>query len=147
LLLVRRHALDIVAVISLVSLGILLCGQFVSAGARYEKKTGVCYLIVEAHRGYFTVDWGYTSYFATNNYRLPLGSLDIHTWFSWAWPDASNALWYFAAGPTAAPGYYIVFPLWCLILPCTIAPMLWLRRRRRRAARGFAVEAAGDSSC
>jgi hypothetical protein len=37
------------------------------------------------------------------------------------------------------------FPLWCILLPCSIAPILWLRKRRRLRTRGFPVEPATSS--
>jgi hypothetical protein len=141
LLLVRRHPLDIVAAISLVALGILLCGYVASFRAVCVEGTGLRFVFVQAHRGSFAVGWGSGSVTASQGYRLQLGSLDILTFFVWAWPDAPHALGPFAAASMPDGTSYIIVPLWCLILPCMIAPVLWLRRRRR-TARGFAVEPA-----
>jgi hypothetical protein len=31
------------------------------------------------------------------------------------------------------------FPIWCALLPCLIAPLLWIRKRRQPSSTGFDV--------
>ena len=38
--------------------------------------------------------------------------------------------------------FLIRIPLWAILLPCSIAPILWLRKKRRSSTRGFPVEPA-----
>ncbi|HZZ45038.1 MAG TPA: hypothetical protein VFE58_19030 [Tepidisphaeraceae bacterium] len=55
--------------------------------------------------------------------------------------DILHNLWTFGAGPLGPPiRYDLGFPAWLLALACTIAPLLWLRRRRRINRRGFPIE-------
>jgi hypothetical protein len=63
-------------------------------------------------------------------------------------PRASDSLWYFSHLPArefsitsgVRPFSMIEFPIWCPLLPCLIAPLLWLRRRRlQKQPAGFAV--------
>jgi hypothetical protein len=68
--------------------------------------------------------------------------LHFRTAYRLGLPSAVS-LWHFEAGvPGSANGrgFFLMCPIWCLALPCTIAPILWLRRRRHRRARGFTVE-------
>ena len=54
-------------------------------------------------------------------------------------------LWEFRAG--ADPNqYYILMPIWCVPVPSFIAPMLWLRKRKRQQTRGFQVEPASAAT-
>ena len=64
-------------------------------------------------------------------------------------PDIKRILWEFDAhslGPFT-PGiqvYLLAFPIWCLSLPCLVAPFLWLRRRKRarKQPAGFPLDQA-----
>jgi hypothetical protein len=38
-----------------------------------------------------------------------------------------------------ATSFAFTFPIWCILLPCLIAPVLWWRKRRRLQRVGFAV--------
>jgi hypothetical protein len=52
-------------------------------------------------------------------------------------PSLHSSIWGF--GYEWGKGFQrIAFPIWCPLLPCLIAPLLWLRRRRNQPA-GFAV--------
>ena len=56
-----------------------------------------------------------------------------------------NWLWRFDAGADSNQ-YFILLPIWCVLVPCSIAPILWVRKRRRLGKQGFPVEpATGDS--
>jgi hypothetical protein len=66
-------------------------------------------------------------------------------------PDIRRSLWEFDAhtlpnGNGSPPRMFIfAFPIWCLLLPCLIAPALWLRRHRHRGRaqqRGFPLDHA-----
>jgi hypothetical protein len=62
-------------------------------------------------------------------------------------PDVKRPLWEFDAHKVSANtlGYYsslyiFAFPIWCVLLPCLIAPIFWLRNRRiARDQIGFTV--------
>jgi hypothetical protein len=60
-------------------------------------------------------------------------------------PDAKRLLWEFDAGReggSASRYNFVALPVWLPMIPCLVAPTLWLRRRARKAAsRGFAVVA------
>ena len=43
-------------------------------------------------------------------------------------PDAGASLWQFKLDRLGPASFELAFPIWCLALPCTIAPMLWWRR-------------------
>ncbi len=63
-------------------------------------------------------------------------------------PDLSRWLLGFRCHSIPGPNYiayYFGFPLWCIGLPCAIAPTVWLiRRLRPDSARGFAVVTNAD---
>ena len=57
-------------------------------------------------------------------------------------PDVKRSLWEFDdhwIGQSNAGYHIFACPIWCLALPCVIAPVLWLRQRRRADAPGFPV--------
>jgi hypothetical protein len=82
LLLVRRHPLDIAAVISLAALGILLCGYVAGFTVLYSKKTGPVSVYVAAGRGSCAAAWGSGGVRASQSDRPLLGSLNINTYFA-----------------------------------------------------------------
>jgi hypothetical protein len=59
-------------------------------------------------------------------------------------------LWGFVAervvGINSTRLFIFAFPNWCVLLPCLIPPLLWLRRRRRATQRGFPIDHATISS-
>jgi hypothetical protein len=57
-------------------------------------------------------------------------------------PEPRSCLWEFdahlqLAGPAGVFDIF-AFPIWCVLLPCLIAPLIWLRRLRIKP-QGFAV--------
>jgi len=63
-------------------------------------------------------------------------------------PRVGASLWGFEAfGFMGTAQNVLQCPIWLLAIPFTIAPIVWLRRRKRdRVARGFVVEAVGGRS-
>jgi hypothetical protein len=70
--------------------------------------------------------------------------LSIH----WSGPDLrapkpDRSFWEFdahwLAGNTARATFLFAFPIWCLLLPFLILPVVWLRQRRNVTTRGFPV--------
>jgi hypothetical protein len=61
-------------------------------------------------------------------------------------PDVPRSIWEFDAHsiPQSNYRYYILAcPIWCIALPCLIAPALWFRKRRHANAAGFPVQQRG----
>ena len=141
----RGRRLTILAAISLTCLAVLLCGYFASVdllgswytpinaqtATRHDRAVGLdrgrwfiafYYMPLNVGRANLPTDWHVS-------YRLRFG-----------WPEAGPSLWQFTFEHPPSGEFALAFPIWCLAVPCTIAPILWWRRRRRRTARGFAVE-------
>ena len=63
-------------------------------------------------------------------------------------PELRYSFWEFDARPDSNGPfgifYIVAFPIWCVLLPCLIAPLIWLRRVRRTEPRGFAVIQSTD---
>jgi len=70
-------------------------------------------------------------------------STDVPTWFHWRrWARGD-----FKGRPGTQYWYDLIVPLWCLVLPFAVAPLLWMngwRRRRRRNRRGLCPSCGYD---
>jgi hypothetical protein len=56
--------------------------------------------------------------------------------------DRRRCLWEFDAHRLmrgASTFWLFACPIWCLLLPCLVLPVTWLRKRPRPDSRGFAV--------
>ena len=138
----RGHKLTILAVVSLVALPVLLSGYFGTnvlsilhvMGDRWN--TCDWQFAVGVERGRCALEW----LDRRTSVQPGPGRFKIQPYIRLGLPKLRTALWGFEL--IFQPDHFLVLvPIWCLALPCTIAPMLWLRRRRRRSSpRGFAVE-------
>jgi hypothetical protein len=146
----RKAVLPILAMLSLLFMVLLLVGCFVRialAAVFYNNTHGSEAVSVAFDGGRVGLDyWG-------------AGVPTLHSTVAFAWdppkirmPDAKRLLWQFDVSSARTGGsgntYRLVeFPVWIVILPCLISPILWLRRRMRtNNSRGFAVIAGGGRS-
>ena len=148
----RGRKLTILAAISLAALAVLLCGYF----SRYNVMVYHATLAPQGNllevrllgmgfgRGHCKLIWDHGEEPSPGRNGWGPGFHVEHK-FTFAPPDVRRSLWNFEGGRSViAPGitrdHWVLFPIWCLALPCAIAPALWLRRRRRARRRGFAVK-------
>ncbi len=147
----RTNRLTILAALSLALLAVLLCGYFATFGPECVWFTPINAATATWHDVEIKLDRG-GFFIQTENIPLNTGSR-VPTGFHFepvfananpGLPRARRALWEFCAGPnvgTTTREFCLAFPNWCLALPCTIAPLQWLRRSRRpREPHGFPVE-------
>jgi hypothetical protein len=131
--------LTILAAVSIVALGVPLSAYIVDADAEFYRAAGGDMqpaLYFGLRHGFAGLIWD----------GLPISPSKYDHNFSvtFALPFPSS-LWTFEFSRERYRGgesLHVIIPIWCLILPCMIAPLLWLRRRRRARGRGFAVVAA-----
>jgi len=139
---VRRRKLTIAATISLAALAMLLCGYVLYAHCQISiwhlTRGNVTYSTtsIRVYRGtvtcFFSRDTQQYRGKPTRPWTVRINSTSAQ--LTWIPP----ALWEWGLG--SATGYlYLTIPIWSLAIPCTIAPLLWLRRRRHQRARGFPV--------
>src|SRR3954453_23260575 len=126
----RKHRLNILAALSLTAIGLLLAGYFLTYGLEVsrtcvrESKTWLMQWMIELDRGRF---WFQHTSCIPNNPKLKFPappSLDFDLVFERDWAGLSQSLWEFEARQDDVPGLWsttLVFPLWCLALPCMIA--------------------------
>ena len=138
----RGRKLTIAAAVSLAALAVLLCGYLLWAAFEIsiwqlaDENVTYARARIQMYRG--TVYCGFDSITLkysgkpTRPFTVRITSRSVQrTWLApalWSW-DAGSGKGYF----------YLTAPLWGLAVLCTIAPLLWLRRRRRNRARGFPV--------
>jgi hypothetical protein len=136
--------LSILAVTSLAVLLGLVCAYFAQAGLIVQRNTFTASIVsvrggcIWLYRGCFEIKSFHWTGPAAKYITLQPG---LHFYFPMkaARPTTRKSLWDFQIiNDPMATG--LRFPVWCLMPPCTMAPMLWLRRRRRNLGRGFAVE-------
>ena len=146
----RNAKLTILASLSLVTLAAVAWGYvgdlglsmiYVSVTPSGKTDHGVC---GDISGGQFTVTCGGSQ----NPVRVE-GSPGLHIFRAHDFGPslAPDWRWGFHFVQHKLPGYRVVelqCPLWFAALPFTIAPIAWLRRRRRRETRGFAVEATAQ---
>jgi len=144
---VRRHGLSILAIVSLVLLAVLLCGDFIDGDTylgRASSTGGAVttrYLAIASARGAIFVSWGKFTVPSTRpsgaGYGMGRGRWNIGL------PRVLPSLLGFVIEDRNVPTrrtFTLACPNWFLIIPCTIAPIVWLRRRRRdNVACGFEV--------
>ena len=151
----RGRRLTILAAISLTCLAVLLCGYFATIGSVATWHTPINAQTAMLHIRGAGLNRGccFIGFYDTDIPISEAGGANISTNFQvdnflqFGWPEAGPSLFQFTARRMSGSEFILIFPIWCLAVPCTIAPILWWRRRRRRTARGFAVEvqAAGRS--
>jgi hypothetical protein len=85
---------------------------------------------------------GFGCYFGEAAPVMPGQVTGLQWRFRFAHLNTKRSLWqfeyYWLYGPGVRQGN-IMFPIWCLLLPCLIAPIRWLRKRRRSQPMGFDV--------
>ena len=92
--------------------------------------------------------WIETEQLATGNtFRPPGWHLDWR--FRFKRPDLRRAVWEWDFHyVTRSPGdtiSLVAFPIWCMLIPSLIAPILWLLRRPRAQPQGFEISSPSVS--
>ena len=134
-------------IVSLALLPVLLCGYFGTfalGDERYTVQSGD--VIRETYgvgleRGFCVAGsgrwnkWRRGSPPHTGFYKY-VGNFGLPRW------DHGGLLWHLTLAREwfKLPDFELSFPIWCPAICCLIAPALWVRRRRTRKVRGFAVE-------
>lgn len=148
----RKHRLDILAALSAAVLLLCLAACFVDGFVSNYRpnaasgKWSTLRLAVDVDRGGCRLHRDWLTRPATSVSLMPTSPFFRSRW-KLTVPQPEPLLWGFLAMTSNGPaGHYalLAFPLWCLALPAAVAPALWVRRYRKREARGFAVEPAGS---
>ena len=131
--------LNLWAVVSLVLLVILIAGYPVESSVvvwKLSATPGTANLHEHAFK--FATREGRVALYWIDNLIPPTPPAQVgwhagsHIELMRRWPDAKRWLYGFDAHWIVQGSLYIVaFPIWAPILPLTIAPLMWLRRRRR----------------
>jgi hypothetical protein len=143
-----RSIFPYAAAVSLVLVLVLWCGYFGRFGITLvilnpPAPLSRCYSIyLEEGRVAFWRDLR-----VTNVINTPISKWRIGWQGRTGTPDRKRSLWEFDAHPVSFGGlrsappaaYLIAFPIWCLLLPSLILPILWWRKRKRPDYVGFAV--------
>ncbi len=145
----RSYLLSLLAAISLLPAAILTCGYFASAGPTVTDVQ--ISPIAQVHSTSVELNAGRIRIWLATQTPPPLGSTPGQT-IGWSArpdsPDLRRCFWEFdnhslnsVIKTRGATAYIIAFPIWCVLVPCLIAPLLWLRTRRQaRAQVGFPIE-------
>lgn len=144
------------AVISLVMLVLLAFGLVGRVGVDIQYITGSGNQALH-HQREVSLENGRLQCFSTSSSVIPRGfGNGTHVWpFARLWPprppEMSKTLFGFDdhALPGMFPGssiYLLSCPIWFAALPFLIAPINWLRKRRRVEAPRFAVVVANDKA-
>jgi hypothetical protein len=145
----RSRWLILLAALSLAVIAYLSLGFVGNTGPLllHAGSNGVCHRWSAVVGGGRVAVW--SEHWSNKPATTPLG-------YFWSWrakfwppraPDPKRCFWEFDAHqvtstPTSS-SFLIACPIWCVALPFTIAPLMWLKRRRQAAERqGFAVIAA-----
>jgi hypothetical protein len=138
--------LSILTVISLAMEFVLVCGYFVDVGPMVQR-VRIAGSTLSIGGFYIRLRYGCCDVVSFHwtatpaNYPAVRPGLHFYFPFRAARPTMQESLWGFQI-INVGVSRGLRFPIWCLIPQCAIAPMLWLRRRRRSLGRGFAVEPA-----
>jgi hypothetical protein len=136
-----RNLLQASAVISLIIAVVLCCGYFTTFGPGWVRivrspVTRMQFVEARLYRG------GFGCYFGDATPVTPGQVTGLQWHFRFAHPNTKRSLWqfeyYWLYGPGVRQGN-LMFPIWCVLLPCLIAPIIWLRKRRRPHPAGFDV--------
>ncbi len=133
-----RSLLSALALVSVISLGVLALGLAAEFGPAFlHNVTGgpkpyALDIELELQRGRVAFYWEHFD-------NPPAGLVPAGTHVFWRsvrfrGPDLRRSIWEFDAHAlTPLKGlwvFLVAFPIWCAALPCLIAPLLWLRKRR-----------------
>ena len=127
----RKHALGILAIVSVVIVVVAAAGYwFMVSFAR----TSVPNISVPSQAS-----------FGGGRVFIYIDQADQISTSRWVCSmDVGHAIvrpWDFELQPNPTK-FLIRVPLWSVLPPCSIAPILWLRKKRRSGTRGFPVEPA-----
>jgi len=133
----RPSLLGAFAVISLLALGALALGSFAEFGPGYfysdvgGPKPHVFQLDLELQRGRVAVYWlVWHSPYPTSRSHTIWKPLQLRG------PDLRRSFWEFDAHSLNIKSgfgvFLLAFPIWCAAIPCLIAPLMWLGKRRTR---------------
>jgi hypothetical protein len=141
----RRYGLGMMAIVSVVIAAVVSAGyfgNFILQARRYDP----CFELLEGGVSYGAIG---CARHVSPNYR-DIGKTDFHFEYiaipSFKYISGPRAMWEWKCSETkvgpASTLFLIEFPICCALLPCSIAPILWLRKRRRMHVKGFPVEPA-----
>ena len=144
-------ALSIVALLSLFPAVLLLCGYFASIGPNIviDRSKPIpdrtfCTFVVEGGR--FLLLYQVRPQAARQHRTANAPTIFIFWTIKPTLPDFRRCIWEFDAHLLPPPKtgqwtFFFVFgfPIWCALLPCLIAPVLWIRQRRLPILSGFDV--------
>ena len=129
----RKHALGILAIVSVVIFVIAASGywfmvSFARTSVRSLNVSVPSQMSFGAGRIFIYIDQA--------------DQVSACRWVSgWEVGQEISRPWNFELQPNPKK-FLIRIPLWAILLPCSIAPILWLRKKRRSSTRGFPVEPA-----
>jgi hypothetical protein len=139
-----RPLLTSLAVISLLALGVLALGTCAEFGPGYfhgdvgGPKPHPFQVDLELQRGRVAIYWlVWHSPYPTEHSHVVWKPVQF------SGPDLRRSFWEFDAHSlNTMSGFWVflfAFPIWCVALPCLIAPLLWLRKRRTPPPSAFQV--------
>jgi hypothetical protein len=139
--------LSLAAAISLLMAGILFCGYLGYFGPTiaFPRQAGATMqrsLSLELERGRIAFWLDQTHLPTSGPARFTQPGVQVMWQARLDRPDWKRCFWEFDAHrfSTARGTFFLfAFPIWCALVPCLIAPLMWLRRRRPRTQVGFAV--------
>jgi hypothetical protein len=145
---VKARLLDILAVVSILIVGLLALGfvgdaqVMVSHGYGLRASAGLQQVELGVDRGRVKSYWT-----SSPNPLAPSKFLGgrVQLWPPRA-PEVKRSIWEFDAHVlstnTVWTIFILAFPIWCAMVPFSIAPAFWLRKRRKKRgiSLGFAVE-------
>jgi hypothetical protein len=145
-----RPLLGALAMMSLLTLGVLALGSLAKFGPGYfhgdvaGPKPRVFQLDLELQSGQVAIYWLVWHYpYPTRRSHIIWSPVHFRG------PDLSRSFWEFEAhSQNTTSGFWVfllAFPIWCVALPCLIAPLMWLGKRRRKQLAGFPVVLTTDS--
>jgi hypothetical protein len=149
-----RPLLGTLAVISLLVLGVLSLGCFAKfgVGCFHNVVAGphphVLTIVIGLDCGRVTVYW--------EHWNSPTGKMPSGTHISWLplrfrTPDLRRMLWEFDAHSMSLVQaknlwvFLLAFPIWCVAIPCLIAPLWWLCKHRNPQPAGFQIVPTKDA--
>jgi hypothetical protein len=125
--------LTLASAISLLTAAVLCCGYFgyLSPTVGFPRKASASY------QRSISLDLGH----GHSPARFTHPGLNFIWRANFSRPDWKRSLWEFDAFHIYAgwgSDYLLAFPIWCGLLACSIAPVIWSRKRPRKQV-GFAV--------
>jgi hypothetical protein len=139
-----RTLLSAIALLSLIALAVLALGSVAEFGPGYfhgdvrGPKPRVFQFDLELQSGRVAVYW-----FVWHSPYPTASSQILWKQLQFRGPDLRRSFWEFDAhSQNAYRGrwvFLLAFPIWCAAIPCLIAPLLWLRKRRTPPPPAFPV--------